>query len=573
MSTINVTNLSGRGGATPNLPDGANITGVATATSFDGNLKSTGTPTLGLGVTINSSGINVSGVLTATTFKGDGSSLTGVGESIAPWFYNPDVSDPLANVDTGIGITFNKKILAGSGTATIKLVNAVSGAAGTTVQSWGISSATISNIKDLALGSLVSELQNNKTYQIDIPEGFIVDSNETSYAGTAYTFATSDTGLSLYSWGRNHQGQLGQNTASDAENKSSPVQVGSDGNWTTLHMMGGQAGAYNAAATKDDGTLWTWGENSSGALGQNQPTSTDQSSPTQVGTDTTWSQNKTKYSVSSAGMLAVKTDGTLWSWGYGWQGGLGHNNNGAGARKDSPVQVGSATDWNKVAMDQATSYMTKTDGTLWAMGNNSAGNLGQNDRTQRSSPVQIPGTTWNYIQSGLSNGPMATKTDGTLWSWGYNTKGELAQNNRTNYSSPVQVGSDTTWALPLVAFSKTHACTKTDGTLWIWGDSDLGQLAQNSTVSYSSPVQIPGTTWPTSSMNHTMRSSTHIGFIKTDGTLWAWGRNDYGQLGQNSIAPSSNAGRSSPIQIPGTDWQIIAATTLGTFALQTDTTP
>ena len=70
-----------------------------------------------------------------------------------------------------------------------------------------------------------------------------------------------------------------------------------------------------------------------------------------------------------------------------------------------------------------------------------------------------------------------------------------------------------------------------------------------------------------------MRSSTHIGFIKTDGTLWAWGRNDYGQLGQNSIAPSSNAGRSSPIQIPGTDWQIIAATTLGTFALQTDTTP
>ena len=108
MSTINVTNLSGRGGATPNLPDGANITGVATATTFDGSLKSTGTPTLGLGVTINSSGVAISGVCTAgivsaTTFYGSGSGLTGVGETIAPWNYNPDLNDTQATVDTGIG--------------------------------------------------------------------------------------------------------------------------------------------------------------------------------------------------------------------------------------------------------------------------------------------------------------------------------------------------------------------------------------------------------------------------------------------------------------------------------------
>ena len=119
MSTINVTNLSGRGGATPNLPDGAVISGVATvtnlkptnvnvsgavtattvvATTFDGSLKSTGTPTLGLGVTINSSGLVVSGVTTAgigsfTTVYGDGSNLTGVGGSIGVWYYNPPVSD------------------------------------------------------------------------------------------------------------------------------------------------------------------------------------------------------------------------------------------------------------------------------------------------------------------------------------------------------------------------------------------------------------------------------------------------------------------------------------------------
>ena len=201
MSTINVTNLSGRGGGTPNLPDGAVISGVATitnlkptnvnvsgavtATTFDGSLKSTGTPTLGLGVTINSSGINVSGVLTATTFKGDGSNLTGVGESIAPWHYNPDINDTSVQVDTGIGITFNKRVLAGSGTATLKVVNA--GTAGTTIQSWGISSTTI-GITDISLGSLVSDLLINQTYQFDMPEGFVVSSTGTSYVGTAYTF-------------------------------------------------------------------------------------------------------------------------------------------------------------------------------------------------------------------------------------------------------------------------------------------------------------------------------------------------------------------------------------------------
>ena len=143
MSTINVTNLSGRGGATPNLPDGANITGVATASGgFSGNL--TGNVT-GTGLTTGSDGsINVTSIRSVgvstlgnvvitgavgggatvgayagvTTFYGDGSSLTGVGDSISPHYYNPNVNAPKAPVDTGIGITFNKKVVAGSGTAT-----------------------------------------------------------------------------------------------------------------------------------------------------------------------------------------------------------------------------------------------------------------------------------------------------------------------------------------------------------------------------------------------------------------------------------------------------------------------
>ena len=174
MSTINVTNLSGRGGATPNLPDGANITGVATASGgFSGNL--TGNVT-GTGLTTGSDGsINVTSIKTVgvstlgnvvitgavgggatvgayagvTTFYGDGSSLTGVGETVAPHYYNPDVNDSTVTIGTGIGITFNKKISAGSGTATVKIVNA--GAAGTTIQSWGVSSCTFA-VTEFSLG-------------------------------------------------------------------------------------------------------------------------------------------------------------------------------------------------------------------------------------------------------------------------------------------------------------------------------------------------------------------------------------------------------------------------------------
>ena len=201
MSELRVDSVKSKGGGAPNLPKGVTISGIATAATLgattidvsnvnvsgvvtsatlNGPLLSTGTPTLGLGVTINSSGVVISGVATAgivsaTTLYGDGTNLTGVGASIAPLFYQPDPYDTGVSFPAGIGITFNKKVVQGSsGTATLKIVNA--GVAGTTIQSWGISSATI-GITDITLGSLVSSLAINQTYQLDIPSGFVVDSN------------------------------------------------------------------------------------------------------------------------------------------------------------------------------------------------------------------------------------------------------------------------------------------------------------------------------------------------------------------------------------------------------------
>ncbi len=554
MSTINVTNLKGRGGSSPTLPDGAVVTGVITSTTFDGSLKTTGTPTLGLGVTINSSGINVSGVLTATTFKGDGSSLTGVGESIAPWNYNPDVNDSQVDVNTGIGITFNKKVVAGSGTATLKIVNA--GVAGTTIQSWGVSSCTF-NVTDITFGSLVSDLTTKKTYQLDIPEGFIVDSTGTNYAGTAYTFAAQDPVRKLWAIGDNSAGRLGQNQAPGTlAAASSPVQVPGitwvDYNFSTCrngHVM----------TRRSDGTLWAWGDNSSGALGL-QSTGDDRSSPAQI-PGTTWAQ---AVPLTSNFTISSKTDGTLWFWGDNEFNGSGLNNDNP---SNSPKQIGSGTDWRTTAGSISGGYRwsaaIKTDGTLWTLGSqNDYGQIGDNSRTMRSSATQIPGTTWNWLGGGTKQ-QSAVKTDGTLWMWGQNTNGQLGQNNTTHYSSPVQVPG-TTWSKVAGGEAQTLA-TKTDGTAWAWGYNTDGQLGLNDTTQRSSPVQIPGTTWSQMGLG----DNSAFG-LKTDGTLWGIGRNTYGAFGNNETIS-----RSSPIQIAGseTGYTSFLTTTYTLIASHLDETP
>ena len=323
MSTINVTNLSGRGGASPNLPDGANVTGVLTATSFVGS----GANLTGLANTdfINAEQLTVVGVVTAatgnignlnitksasgagatvgsftgvTTYYGDGSNLTGVGETLAPWGYNPDVNDTGVTRSSGIGITFSKKVVAGSGTATLKIVN--DGSVGATIQSWGVSSCTFST-QTLTLNPLVSNLSYDKTYQLDIPSGFITDLNETSYAGTAYTFTTTPIQRTLWSWGYRGVGQLGQN---QSVSKSSPVQVPGE-NWRSIGRSAKTSSSYSSITTRNTATVWTMGNNDYGQLGQNQQgDSARYSSPVQVGSDINWSEHVG----GGRAMYAVKTD-------------------------------------------------------------------------------------------------------------------------------------------------------------------------------------------------------------------------------------------------------------------------
>ena len=336
--------------------------------------------------------------------------------------------------------------------------------------------------------------------------------------------------LALFTWGSNTYGELGHNNRTEY---SSPTQI-AGATWVK-----GSGTFTNSTAIKTDGTLWSWGYNGRGNLGQNDRTK--YSSPVQV-PGTTWSEVDVG---SPYFMAAVKTDGTLWSWGEGDDGRLAQNNQ---TDYSSPVQVGSDTTWSSIAASHERCHTIKTDGTLWSWGYGNYGLLGQNDNISRSSPVQCPGTTWSFVNGGKFH-TLATKTDGTLWSWGYNGDGFLGQNSTNpGYSSPVQVGSGADWATCSGGWHGSGA-VKTDGTLWVWGKNQVGALGLNqaTSVSISSPTQIPGTTWSSIQIDYYYtRYAT-----KTDGTLWTWGTNYRGRLGLNQ---AESVAYSSPVQIPGTDW-------------------
>ena len=245
----------------------------------------------------------------------------------------------------------------------------------------------------------------------------------------------------------------------------------------------------------------------------------------------------------------------MWGWGVAQYGGLGQNE-GDNSDKSSPVQIPGTWSTNSQTMsvnDQA-SVAIKADGTLWVMGYGSFGGLGLNSTAHVSSPTQLPGNTWKTVGGGWAYGA-ATKTDGTLWCWGTNNYGQCGQNSTNNgYSSPVQVPG-TTWDKVCDGETGSYSAgaVKTDGTLWMWGVSNRGQTAQNDAVPRSSPVQVPGTNW----------DSVYIGSYdalarKTDGTAWYWGYNNEGQSGQNTRNPVMY---SSPVQIPG-NW-ILAGTAGG----------
>ena len=308
----------------------------------------------------------------------------------------------------------------------------------------------------------------------------------------------------LWTWGGNNNGQLGVN---DLTNRQTPVTTLAGGaNWKQV-----AGGNRYAAAIKTDGTLWTWGINTNGQLGNN--TTVNRSTPvTTFAGGTNWKQ----VACGTAHMAAIKTDGTLWAWGDNANGQLGDNTT---TDRSTPVTTfAGGTNWKQVACGGYHTSAIKTDGTLWTWGFNSFVQLGlgNNTSTDRSTPVTTfaGGTNWKQVAGGGYH-TSAIKTDGTLWTWGSNFNGGLGNNTTSQRDTPVTTfAGGTNWKQVFGGLKNTVAI-KTDGTLWTWGGniSFYAQLGDNTTTDRSIPVTTfaGGTNWKQVScgLNHTA-ATTYI---------------------------------------------------------------
>lgn len=334
----------------------------------------------------------------------------------------------------------------------------------------------------------------------------------------------------LYASGKNNQGQLGN---SSQQNESLPVRIGTDENWIFV-----SGGTDFSMGIKADGTLWAWGLNDRGQLGVGN--TVNSSVPVQVGSDHNWT------SVSAGGKhtIALKSDGTLWAWGYNYFGQLGNGTiSGWSASFPEPVQIGTDKDWSSISAGINHNLALKANGSLWAWGENTLGQLGNGSTsTGIATPVHIDiNTKWRQISAG-GYFSAALKSDGSLWAWGDNYYGQIANGNTASVTEPSQIGTNV-WKN--VQAGKYHViATSTDGTAWQWGDVlGAGQSVPSNPVMISNISKIVSV----SAGEYTAYA------LASDGKLYTWGKNNLGQLGTGSIQeqaqenPEFNGSKSNEI--------------------------
>jgi hypothetical protein len=367
----------------------------------------------------------------------------------------------------------------------------------------------------------------------------------------------------IWSWGFNYHGQLG-NSSESYNPQPIPAKIL---NLSSITEADGGSGFGMALDLY--GNIWTWGDNSFGELGNG--TTTDRFYPNWVVLLS--SDHLTKYALSditaiAAGShhcLALKNDGTVWAWGFNGLGSLGI---GSTVNSFYPVKVASLSGITAIAAGGDHSMALKSDGTVWAWGSNSFGELGDGSTSNRPTPVQVDGLSNVTAISGGASHSLALKSDGTVWAWGRNTWGQLGDDSTTDRNHPVQVAnlSDVS---TITAGGIHSMALKNDGTVWSWGNNYDGQLGVGNQLKISSaaPTLEPGeenTTRIFAGFGNNLESSDlalsdnpiqvsgisnvtmiaageyHSLALTSEGKVWAWGYNGYGELG-NGTTDTSDA--------------------------------
>jgi RHS repeat-associated protein len=226
----------------------------------------------------------------------------------------------------------------------------------------------------------------------------------------------------------------------------------------------------------------------------------------------------------------LKSDGTVWAWGDNSYGQLG---NGTTTSNRVPGEVANLSGITAISAESHHVLALKSDGTVWAWGRNDQGQLGNGTTTNSDVPIQVPGLTGMTAIAAGGGHSLAVKSDGTLWAWGENDQGEVGIGTTTNVLSPVQV-TGLVGATSISAGTYTSLAVKSDGTVWAWGYNGDGELGNGTYNNSTTPTQVPGLTGMTS----VAAGDSHSLALKNDGTVWSWGLNDSGELGNGTTNDS-----------------------------------
>jgi alpha-tubulin suppressor-like RCC1 family protein len=330
-------------------------------------------------------------------------------------------------------------------------------------------------------------------------------------AGSAGSYLVKSDG-SVWAWGDYHAGQNAGTLAAEKENTHTvPAAMAGLSDVAAV-----SAGSGHSIALKRDGTVWTWGYNGEGQLGTRGAADSRFPKPEQV----SGLSGITAVVAGDRYCMALKSDGTVWSWGNNWHGQLG---DGTKNSSSTPSQVAGLSNIAALTAGMGHSFALDKDGSVWAWGYNDDGELGDGKRKDRLTPFKIPGLSGIKAIAAGSHHSVALKNDGTVWMWGGQNKADRSTTPRrlTGLSQIIAISVGGWYSLAL----------KDDGTVWAWGVIANGEQdddTMNEVI--RRPVQIKGLT----DVAGIAAGMWHALAIKKDRTIWAWGRNYFGALGDGT---------------------------------------